>query len=287
MALIKHSKFKNTSILFELLVRQITADTLAGKNSEATGILKKYFSKTELGREYKLYDSLIKRTNLTEAKAEIVINTVLDNIKQLNRTVLRKQKYNLINEIQKHYILEDFFKTKLPHYKTQAAIYTLIETYNSGKKILHEQAIANKMVILEHLTSSNKTKEPKVDFINEFSTYDKDTRILTYKILLNKFNDKYSDFSNEKKIILKEFINSVDNASKLKDFYNDKINEIKTKLTSLNKKTKNQITQIKINEVLNLLNPINKNIKINNEHIVNLLQYCDLLEELTNINGKN
>ena len=186
MALIKHSKFKNTSILFELLVRQITADTLAGKNSEATGILKKYFSKTELGREYKLYDSLIKRTNLTEAKAEIVINTVLDNIKQLNRTVLRKQKYNLINEIQKHYVLEDFFKTKLPHYKTQAAIYTLIETYNSGKKILHEQAIANKMVILEHLTSSNKTKEPKVDFINEFSTYDKDTRILTYKILLNK-----------------------------------------------------------------------------------------------------
>ena len=128
--LIKHSKFKNTGILFELLVRQITADSLSGKNSEATNILKKFFSKTELGREYKLYDSLLKRTNLTEGKAEVVINTVLEGSKHLNRSALKRQKYNLINEIKKYYALEDFFKTKLPNYKAQAAIYTLIEGYN-------------------------------------------------------------------------------------------------------------------------------------------------------------
>ena len=113
--LIKHSKFKNTGILFELLVRQITADTLSGKNSEAIGILKRYFSKTELGREYKLYESILKRTNLTEGKAELVIGTILENAKNLNRSALKRQKYNLINEIKKHYNLEEFFKTKLPH----------------------------------------------------------------------------------------------------------------------------------------------------------------------------
>jgi len=285
--LIKHSKFKNTGILFELLVRQITADTLSGKPSEATNILKKYFSKTELGREYKLYDSLLKRTNLTEGKAELVVNTVLESSKQLNRSALKRQKYNLIKEIKKHYGLEEFFKTKLPNYKAQAAIYTLIESTNSDKKASHEQIINNKLSLLEHLTATTvKPKENTDSFINEFSSYDKDTRILTYKILLDKFNSKYSNFSNSKKAILKEFINSVDNTNKLKEFYNVKINELKSQLTSLNNKTKNQVTKIKLNEVANLLVELGKNDKVSNEHVVNLLQYCDLIEELQQVNGK-
>ena len=285
--LIKHSKFKNTGILFELLVRQITSDTLSGKASEATNILKKYFSKTELGREYKLYDSLLKRTNLTEGKAEVVIGTILESAKQLNRSALKRQKYNLINEIKEHYSLEEFFKTKLPHYKSQAAIYTLIEATGGDKKQSHEQIITNKLVLLEHLTSSTKkTDKPKDSIMEEFSQYDRDTRILTYRILLEKFNTKYSDFSSNKKSILKEFINSVDNTDKLKVFYNTKINEMKSELVLLNKKTKNQVTKIKINEVATFLVGLGKNDKVNNEHIINLLQYCDLLEELQQANGK-
>ena len=114
---IKHSKYKNTGILFELLVRQITSDTLSGKDSKATTILKKYFVKTELGREYKLYETLTKHKNVSEGKAEIIINTVIDTSKNLNRGALKRQKYNLIKEISNHYNLEDFFKTKLPNYK--------------------------------------------------------------------------------------------------------------------------------------------------------------------------
>lgn len=284
--LIKHSKYKNTGILFELLVRQITSDTLSGKSSEATNILKKYFSKTELGREYKLYDSLLKRTNLTEGKAEIIINTILESSKQLNRSALKRQKYNLIKEIKQYYNLEDFFKTKLPQYKAQASIYTLIEAYNNDKKISHELIISNKLSLLEHLTSTSvKPKEKSDEVINEFSQYDKDTRILTYKILLDKFNSKYADFSNNKKEILKEFINSVDNTNKLKEFYNTKINEFKSTLVKLNSKTKNEVTKIKINEVTNLLIELGKNDKVTNENIVNLLQYCDLIDELKTING--
>lgn len=285
--LIKHSKFKNTGILFELLVRQITSDTLSGKNSEATNILKKYFSKTELGREYKLYESLLKRTNLTDGKAETVINTVLESSKHLNRSALKRQKYNLINEIKKYYNLEDFFKTKLPNYKAQASVYTLLETVNSGKNVSHEQIITNKLALMEHLTSSTvKSKETQDEVINEFANYDKDTRILTYKILLDKFNSKYADFSNTKKTILKEFINSVDNTNKLKEFYNGKINEFKSELIKLNKKTTNAVTKIKINEVANLLVELGKNDKVSNDNIVNLMQYCDLIEELKTVNGK-
>jgi hypothetical protein len=285
--LIKHSKYKNTGILFELLVRQITADTLSGKNSEATNILKKHFSKTELGREYKLYDSLLKRTNLSEGKAELIINTVLESAKQLNRTSLKKQKYNLINEIKKHYNLEEFFKIKLPNYKSQAAIYTLIESYSDSKNASHEQTITNKLVLLEHLSAATKAAKPTDAFMNEFAKEDKDTRILAYKILLERFNDKYADFNANKKSILKEYINNVDNTSKLKEFYNSKINEIKSELVTLNKTTKNKVTKIKINEVTTtLLVELGKNDKVTNDQIVNLLQYCDLLEELHLTNGR-
>jgi len=100
---IKHSKYKNTGILFELLVRQITSDTLSGKDSKATNILKKYFVKTELGKEYKLYETLSKHKKLTEGKAEVIINSVIESSKNLNRGTLKRQKYNLINEIQNHY----------------------------------------------------------------------------------------------------------------------------------------------------------------------------------------
>jgi hypothetical protein len=283
--LIKHSKYKNTSILFELLVRQITSDTLSNKNSEATNILKKYFSKTELGKEYKLYESLLKRTNLTEGKAELIINTILESSKYLNRSALKRQKYNLINEIKKYYDLEVFFKTKLPNYKAQAAIYTLIEANSEDKQVSHEQKISNKLVLLEYLTSFKaKSKEDTNDVINEFSNYDKDTRILTYKILLDKFNNKYSDFSSDKKSILKEFINSVDNTNKLKEFYNVKVIEFKNKLIKLNTKTSNEVTKIKINEITNLLIELGKNDKVTNNNIVNLLQYCDLIEELKSTN---
>jgi len=285
--LIKHSKFKNTSILFELLVRQITTDTLSGKNSEATDILKKYFSKTELGREYKLYETLLKRTNLSEGKAEIIINTVLEGAKQLNKSALKRQKYNLIKEIKNHYDLEKFFKTKLPHYKTQAAIYNLLESIDR-KPLLTEQIISNKITILEHLTSTSteKNKEKAPEVINEFTKFDKGTRNLAYKILLEKFNEKYSNFTNNQKLILKEFINSVDNNAKLKEFYNIKINEIKKDLILLNKTTSNKVTKIKINEIVNLLVELNKTDKVSNDHMINLLQYCDLIEELKKINGK-
>jgi hypothetical protein len=128
---IKHSKYKNTGILFELLVRQITSDTLSGKDSKATSILKKYFVKTELGREYKLYETLSKHKNITEGKAEVVINSVIESSKNLNRGTLKRQKYNLIKEISNYYNLDEFFKTKLPNYKIHAALYTLVEIYNS------------------------------------------------------------------------------------------------------------------------------------------------------------
>ena len=279
--LVKHNKLKNSALLFELLVRQITTDTLSGKDSPAVDILKKYFVKTELGKEYKLYDTVLKQSSLTEAKANIIIEEVLKSSRKLNRTTLRKEKYNLISEIRKHYNLDEFFKTKLPNYKSQAAIYTLIEIYNAGINN-PDQIISNKITLLEALVATPiKQKEIKNDVIEEFKTYDKDLRTLTYQVLLEKFNTKYGVLNNNQKIVLREFINLVDNNIRLREFYNVKINEIKTKLTKQISKVSDKVTQIKLTEVTSLMNELDKTAKVSNDDIVNLMQYYSLLEELT------
>ena len=283
---IKHSKYKNTGILFELLVRQITADTLSGKDSKATNILKKYFVKTELGREYKLYETLAKHNNLTEGKAEVVINSVIESSKNLNRGALKRQKYNLIQEIQKYYNLEEFFKTKLPNYKTHAALYTLIEIYNSENLSNPDQIISNKIAILEGLTTKQVNKQKvEEDLLTEFKSYDKDLRILTYKVMLEKFNGKYESLNDNQKLVLKEFISSVDSTPKLREFYNTKVGEIKESINKISKKVTDKAIQIKLNEVNNLLSPLGKISKVGNDDLVNLLQYYELLEELVKVNG--
>lgn len=282
---VKHSKYKNTGILFELLVRQITTDTLDNKTSPAKDILQKYFVKSELGREYKLYESLLKRTSLTEAKASITISTLIESSKSLNRGAIKRQKYNLINEIKKHYDLTHFFNHKLPNYKPFAAFYTLLELNNSTISN-PEQLIQNKITILEHLTVAS-IKESKVrdEVMEEVNKSDKDTKLLTYKILMEKFNGKYDNLAKKQKLILKEYINSIDNAPRLKKFYTDKIHEIKTELIDLNKNTKNKVTKIKIAEIASLIKVPLKNYKLKDKDLVDLLQYCDLVDELEVANG--
>jgi hypothetical protein len=282
---INHSKYKNTGILFELLIRQITNDTLDSKDSQATNILKKYFVKTELGREYKLYETLLKKTSLTETKANIITNTLLDSSKSLNRGVIKRQKYNLIKEIQNHYDLNEFFNHKLPNYKVHAAFYTLLEIFNSTSQIDPEQIINNKVTILEHLTAAQiKATKIKDEVMSEFEKSDKDVRFIAYKMLLENFNVKYDTLHTNQKTILKEYITSVDNTSRLKEFYTNKINELKTELTDLNKKTKNKVTKIKINEIISIITPPLKNAKITDNDLVDLLQYYDLINELETVN---
>ena len=192
----------------------------------------------------------------------------------------------MISEIQKHYDLNEFFNHKLPNYKVFAAFYTLLEITNSQEDINIEQTINNKVTILEHLTAAKITEDRVItDSMVEFEQADKGVRLLAYKTILENFNTKYDDLHPHQKEILKEFITSVDNTSRLKDFYTSKIIEIKEKLTSINKVTKNETTKIKINEIINIIQPPTKTTKITDNDLVDLLQYYDLINELETING--
>jgi len=283
---IKHSKYKNTGILFELLVRQITADTLKGGDSPAIDLLKKYFVKTELGREYKLYESVLKSKVLNEGRANMIVSTILEASQKFNKSTLRKQKYNLINEIKNHYVLENFFGSQIKNYKELAALYTLIEGYNSKEQIDSDQLVSSKITLLEHLTEKPvEVNAVKEDVFKEFATYDKDLRILTYRVLLEKFNEKYEGLSDEQKQVLKEYINSVDSTPGLRDFYNSKINELKFSLNTEAKNIKDKAIQIKITEVAKLLTELSKTDKVGDSNLVDLLQYYELVKEIKLANG--
>ena len=278
---IKHSKYKNTGILFELLVRQVTADTLNGDDSLALSIIQKYFVKSELSKEYKLYEVLSKNTSLTEGKATMILQTLLQNSKKLNRGILRREKYNLINEIKKHYNLESFFRTKLPHYKTYAAFYTLTEIENTEALVDTNQIVSNKVTLLEHLSSSNiKEERVEAEVLRDFQSYDKDTRMLTYRILMEKFNGKYTNLHDSQKEGLRQYINSVDSTPVLREFYNTEVEKIKAQLNELNAEVKDKTIQIKINEVVSLIQELDKTSNVTSENIVNILQYIELVEEL-------
>ena len=274
MATPKHSKYKNTGLLFELLVRQITADTMNDTNSPAITILKKYFVNTELGKEYRLYEQLGNYKNQSETKSEIIISSLLEASAKLNRSEVKKQRYNLIKEVRNKYSEEKFFKVKVNNYKIYAAFNNLVEN-QSNKDITPEDTIHNKLTLLEHLIKPIATK-PADTLMEEYKEYPKDVKILTHRIMLEKFNDKYEHLLPEQRNILREVVTSIDNTSKLRDFYNTKITEVREKLTHKLDTLEDKVIKIKIQEVLKYISPVEKTRTVSDENIINLLQYYEL-----------
>jgi hypothetical protein len=279
--MIKHSKYKNTGILFELLVRQATSDLMSKKDPQAVKIIKKYFSNTELNREYNLYNTVLNSPKLNESKAEMLISTIIDQAKKLDRERLGKEKYNLIKEIKKHYSIEDFFKTKVDTYKVYGAIFTLIESQVSKQYSNTKQIITNKLTLLEHVTKESLTERKVASkVVEEFMKEDKEIRSLAYKILIEKFNDKYSDLSTEQKDLLKEYINNISDTVQLKTYLNTKLLEVKSEISSLKESIKDKTTQIKLAEVLNFIKPIGPKEAVKDETLVGLMQYYQLIQEI-------
>ena len=279
---IKHSKYRNTGILFELLVRQTTSDLLSNQDSAAVKILKKYFSNTELGKEYSLYSTLVTSKKLSEAKAEILISTLIEQYRKLNFDKINKLKYNLIKEIKSNYEIEDFFKAKIDNYKNYACLYTILESQNQ-KTIDTKQVLLNKINILESLTDENIVdKKVPQSIMEEFMKEDKEVRLLAYKILVEKFNEKYEMLSEIQKSILKKYVNSISDTKSLITFLNERIQDVTSKLNTLKKTTSDKVLKIKLQEVIKLIKPIEENKSIKDETIIGILQCYDLISEIEN-----
>ena len=279
---VKHSKYKNTGILFELLTRQLTSDTIAGTQPKALSFLKKHFNKkTELLKEYKIYHTLATQKYNKDAQATMLINTLLEVHGKLNKSQLRREKYNLIKEIKDTYNVNDFFKSKITDYKIMASIFNLLEDKNATPLSI----VSSKVTILEHITGKQVNRVKKDVVLENFEKQDRDTRLLTYKVLLEKFNNKYSGLQDNQKTLLKEYVNSVTNSPSLKSYINQEIKEVKKTITGYSKKVEDKAVAIKLTETKGMIKPLCKKTSVNDDNVINLLNYYELVNELKTIHG--
>lgn len=283
---IKHSKFKNTGLIFELLTKQLAADILSNSNSAAISIIKKHFSNNSpVAKEYKLYEYITSNKGISANKANAIISTILEISRKFSREALNKQKYELIADIKEHYDINEFFSIKTQNYKPLAALYCLTEAHNSDEVLNPDFLIENKTTLLEHLTSQAVSKEAtREDLIEEYSKYEKDLRLLAYKILLEKFNNKYDTLLPEQKNVLKQFIASVSSTNKLRNFVNEEYTKIRAMIVEVNKNVTDEVVKIKLNELANGINPMAASEKVSDNHLISLMQYYELLHEVKNAN---
>jgi hypothetical protein len=284
MKKIKHSKVKNTGVLFELLVRQITLEVLNGDKTEnAKNIVKEFFaSGTELNKELRLYDLLLKEKYNSESKAEMFVDTVSQAHSKLNEGKLVKEKYNLIKQINEKFELEQFLSSPITNYKVLASIYKVFESKKSEnydiKDIFNSKVTLIENIIARPSTKTNKIEDTKL--IESYKQQDKDLRLLTYKILVETFNKKYTNLDSKQKNLLKEYINNISNTSKFKDYLSVELPNIVSELKSIKSKIQDKVTTIKLSETISVLEKMKMGKSITDGQVSSIMLSYELIKEL-------
>ena len=287
MRRIKHAKVRNTGLLFEFLIRQTTADILdKNDNNNAIKIIKEKFnSSTELGKELSLYNCLNNKKFKNDKKADYFINEVLNERQKLNSTLLKREKYNLIKEIKENYDLQKFMSSKVRNYKLYASIYKLFEYVNLSP----EDKTISYFNIMEHVTTD--TESIKLSETAKHLPEDEDLRVLTYKTLLEKFNQKYTKLSGAQKNLLREYINNVSNTNSLKETLKVIVQELKKDLKAHSDTLKDKVVKIKMQEAIKSINKFcgvdNKSESVKDSYVLQTMRYLELLKELKKSAHKN
>jgi hypothetical protein len=278
MKKLKHSKYKNTGILFEMLVRKLTSETLTSNKSVTIDIIKNYFGKnTELSKELQLYNALLKEQFRSEAQALDYIRTVKSAYGKLNQSTLKRQKYNLVKEISEKFVFDDMAKMHISNYKALASIYMLFEYDETDNP---KQIMECKVHIIEHGLITER-KKPYVDpLVEAFSSQPKDMRLLSYKLLVDKFNEKYSVLDESQKQLLNKYITHVNDTAELRSYIKTIIPGIKKQLAEQAKLIDDKVTKIKVAKLSEMLCNVETMKTIKESHILSLLRYFDLVREL-------
>jgi|TARA_R110000823_G_scaffold24956_5_gene73859 hypothetical protein len=279
----KHSKIRNTGILFELLARQITVDVLNNdKKGSAANILKNFFNKnTELGKEYELYRVLTVENYKSETKANHLVDAVLTARAKLNESSLKREKYNLIKEVRSKYDINDFFMARILNYKVSASIYKLFSISEDTNPKMETES---RFTIVENITRkriSEKTKENVM--VEGYKKQEKDLRLLAYSILVEKFNKKYSTLSSKQRNLLKEYINNISNTNSLKEFIESETIKVRKELQSYLPNVSDKVTKIKLNEAINQAETLMRGRIVEDKQVVTLMRYYELVKELENV----
>ena len=288
MRKIKHSKFKNTGFLFELLTRQITLEILNGQDEKSKSIIKEFYGNgTELSKELRLFNLLINEKYNTESKAEKFIDAILEAHTKLNQTKLSREKYNLVKTIKENFDIDNFLSSPVTNYKILASIHKLFEAKKLDVLDVKD-VFDSKLTLVEHISNSPISQKAKEDrLVEEFRKQEKDLRLLTYKILVENFNKKYTNLNDDQKSLLREYINNVTNTSKFTEYYSNQLIKTITELHDLYKGMNDKITKIKLRETINVLKKQKIGKKVTDEQVSALMMSYELVKEIKNVRAKS
>ena len=285
MSYVKHNKIKNTAILYELLSRQITVDVLNDtKSPKSVRIFKEFFSKnTEMGKQYELYSILLEKKYKNDSHASQLVEAVVKSRRKLSNRRLNNEKYNLIKTIKENYDIKEFFNTRIPNFKIMASVYKLFGTETGKEDFGPVQRTDSVITITEHITQNTTHSNKANKVVKEFKEQGKDLRLLSYQLLVDKFNSKYKTLNENQKNLLKEYINNVSNTNSLKGFIDSEVVKIKKALKSLLPKVNDKITKIKLSEAIDYTDSATKGKVVQDKHVVALMRYYELIKEIKNV----
>ena len=290
MKKLKHSKYKNAGILFELLVRQVTADILNGQeDSKANNILRNYFSEsTELGKENRLYRIIMEEKTKDQSSADRLLETIVKSRRKLDERALNLQKYNLIKEIRANYPLDDFLKGSISNYKLLASIYKIFEESVNAVDCDPREIFKARNCIVESIAAAKTptrlvSEDEKKDLVKVYQQQNEDVRLLAYKLLVDSFNEKYKGLDNKQKILIREYINNISNTNSLRQYINEEVPLVRQEISELKSKVNNEVVRIKLDETLNQLDKVAKGTLVKENQIMALMLSYELIKELKQI----
>ena len=263
---------------------------MSADKSVAEKILKEYFnSKKELSKELKLYQYLINEKYNSETKADQFISTILEARKRLDEKKLTKEKYNLIKQIKETYNLDEFIKSPISNYKTLASIYKIFEVTISTEQYDPTDIVSAKFTIAENIINTsiqNKDQKIKDAVLEEYKKQDEDLRAVSYKLLVESFNNKYKNLSSEQKGLLREYINNINNTGKLNEYVSQEVSKLIESLKEVGSKVSDKVTKIKLAETIANIKKIKSVKKIKEQHLSAMMMTYELLNELKNASSK-
>jgi len=222
-----HNKKRNSGLLYEFLIRTISSSLVENdkqKSSKALKIIKQSFKPgSEIYKEFRLINALMKTTVGSESVAASIINEAKNVCRTHNLQELEKEKSMLIRNINHQLQDENFYDQHVNEYKMFATIQNLINGWRSKEPNLQKLAEYEDQLLKWLLTKKEETSEQKV---NENSV---GTNRLLMKIMMKKLSEKYDGaLSSDQKALIKAYAFSTANDDNSTIFR--KMQEIKEKL---------------------------------------------------------
>lgn len=284
---IQHNKKRNVGIIYELLLRSISASLVEGnkkKAQDALDIISKYYDKsTELYKEYRLFNALVKSTVSDTPVAAAVLSEAKSAARRFDLRKLDHEKSLLIRDINHNLQDQNFYHRRIPDYRYYATIQNLMNEWSIG-----DRSDLVKTVTLEGQVVHWLLKEKvELEFENEKPNMEVDG--LVVKIMSEKFNQKYGNKLNESQTqLIRDYIFSVENNQE-KDFL-DQLVDLREraldKLGTLKLKTENTILQERIPLVEASLRSITLE-NLDDETISKFMTVSQLVTELSEEEGEN